>query len=426
MTGPAPGGALPSGSSALLAAFDAEQLTRNGIPDAAAIAARQECHRVLVDTLGAELEALRASPLGPVWTEVFDAYPRRPVPPERLDGLGWVPLDRLAARRRPADREVRLWGVVAGGQLLGAVRVHPGPDAHDPLQILLADCHARAEVRLRTVFELRELLRLGHELPRHERTLQVAAEIESGLGGRDLAPWATGRVAPAPAPLPRTRTNRRVVVAISGVDGAGKSTLRTALTANLDRCGVPVSTVWVRPGMGLGWLVTLAGRAKRLLRQDAAPGFRAMAADQGSQLRSRAGLVGWIWAMLVTIAFLTGVWRQHRAARGVVVYDRHLLDALATLDFAYAGVDLRLPHRLVRSLLPRAGISVYLDVPLEVSVARKPDDLIGASAVGRQLAAYERWLSVVPPTCRLDATRPPQELMTHLLRIIAVGRRNQR
>jgi len=122
--------------------------------------------------------------------------------------------------------------------------------------------------------------------------------------------------------------------------------------------------------------------------------------------------------MLVSCSFLIGVRRQHRAADGVVIYDRHLVDALATLDFAYAGVNLWMPHHLVRALLPRADISLYLDVSTEVSVARKPDDLIGATAVRRQLEAYERWLGVLVPTARLDAMYPPQELVLQALRII--------
>jgi thymidylate kinase len=199
------------------------------------------------------------------------------------------------------------------------------------------------------------------------------------------------------------------------VDGSGKSTLRAALGEELERAGVPVSAVWVRPGMGLGRLTTLAARAKRLLGQDPRPGLRAVAEPGSARPASRRGAVVWLWALLVVGSFLAGVWRQHRAARGVVLYDRHLVDALATLDFAYEGVDLRLHRAVVRALLPRADPRVYLDVPAEVSVARKPDDLLGEHAVRRQLAAYERELDRVPPTVRLDATAGTAELARQVL-----------
>jgi thymidylate kinase len=211
------------------------------------------------------------------------------------------------------------------------------------------------------------------------------------------------------------------VVAISGVDGSGKSTLRAALADSLERAGVPVSTVWVRPGMGLGRLTAVAAWGKRLLRQDAQPGLRAMAEPGAARPASRKGAVGWLWALLVTVSFLTGVWRQHARARGVVLYDRHLIDALATLDFAYAGVDLRLQRALVRTLLPRAAVSVYLDVPAEVSVARKPDDLLGEHAIRRQLDEYTRWLDRFPPSLRLDATCRTPDLVRDVLRFTITG-----
>jgi thymidylate kinase len=307
--------------------------------------------------------------------------------------------------------------VVEHGRVLAGVRMVDGPV--DPVRAVLDGCGERAEVRLREVLELRALRREGRPFPLDESTLRAAAEIESGLGGRLLAPWATGRAGTAPVAL--RSGPRGVVVAVSGVDGSGKSTLRAALADSLERAGVPVSTVWVRPGMGLGPLIRLAAWGKRLLRQDAAPGLRAMADPAAVRPVSRRGAVGWTWASLVTLSFLAGVWRQHRSARGVVLYDRHLVDALATLDFAYRGVDLRLQQWLIRALLPRADVRLFLDVPAEVSVARKPDDLLGEHAVRRQLEEYARWLDRLPPALRLDATLPPDELVARALRAMTAG-----
>ncbi len=407
---------LPGDAPRLLAAFGTGQLRRNGVPDDVTAHRRAECHRVVADALAVNPADVRHSALGVGLTEVFDAPAGPSVPAGRPEQSGWLRLDGLdPAAVRGADS---LWAVINDGELLGAVRIHARRTAPDPVPAVLAGCRRRGEVRLREVLELRELRRLGHPFPAHDRVLRLAAEIESGLDGRVLAPWASGRTSPAPAPLPRPRARRRVV-AISGVDGSGKSTLREGLSASLDRCGLPVGTVWVRPGMGLGWLTGPAARVKRLLRQDPVPGLRAMAAGEGGQLRSRQGAVGWVWAMAVTASFLVGVRRQHRAAYGVVIYDRHLVDALATLDFAYAGVDLRLAHALVRALLPRAATAVYLDVATEVSVARKPDDLIGADAVRRQLVGYEHWLGRLPDApVRVDAHQPAQDVLLEVLRLL--------
>jgi thymidylate kinase len=404
-------GTEPPGS--LLAEFSRAQLARNGIPDDQALADRKRCAQLLqhmfTDDLGTG--GIAGSALGVEWTEVFHVHLSRPLDPQRVAEAGWLPLNHLLDGRG-RDRH-RRWAVVEHGRVLAGVRFVDEPA--DPVRAVLEGCRERSEVRLRDVLELRELRRAGRTFPTGSPALRAAAEVESGLGGRLLASWASGRSSTPPVALSRRRGR---VVAISGVDGSGKSTLRATLAENLERAGVPVSTVWVRPGMGLGRLMSLASVAKRLIRQDAAPGVRAMADPDAARPASRRGPLGYVWALLVTVAFLVGVWRQHASARGVVLYDRHLVDALATLDFAYEGVDLRLQHRLVRAFLPRADVRLYLDVPAEVSVARKPDDVLGEHAVRRQLAAYARWLDQLPATVRLDATEPAGDLVAEALRVV--------
>ena len=404
----------------LVSACEADARARNGVPDEATAAARVRCAELVAAAVGDQLApgTLRCSPLGPAWTEVFEASVLSPAAALAAVPAGWLPLSRLL----PDDPGVvGTWGVVEDGRVLAGLRLKDaaGPASHR-VDRVLTRCLERGQVRLCDVLELRELRRLGEELPASSRVLAAAADVESALGGRLLAPWATGRNAAAPVALGRLPgRRRRRVVALSGVDGSGKTTLRTALEADLRRAGVPVSTVWVRPGMGLGPLVRVAARAKRALGQPPAPGLRAMAgSDGGGGLRSRRGAVGWAWALLVCSSFLVGVWRQHAEADGVVLYDRHLVDALATLDFAYEGVDLRVHRALVRALLPRADVSLYLDVPLAVSVARKPDDVFGAAAVERQLTAYAHWLRRSPAVHRLDATRPAAQLVQTALRLL--------
>jgi thymidylate kinase len=397
----------------LLAKFSRVQLARNGIPDDQALADRKRCAQLLQEMFAEDVGegGIAGSVLGVEWTEVFAVHLRRALDPQRVADAGWLPLDHLLDGRG-RDRH-RRWAAVEDGRVLAGVRFVDAPA--DPVRAVLDGCRERSEVRLRDVLELRELSREGRPFPAGSPALRAAAEVESGLGGRLLASWASGRSATPPVPL----TGRRaLVVAISGVDGSGKSTLRATLAENLERAGVPVSTVWVRPGMGLGRLTSLAAVAKRLIRQDAAPGVRAMADPDAARPASRRGLLGYVWALLVSVSFLVGVWRQHASARGVVLYDRHLVDALATLDFAYEGVDLRLQHRLVRAFLPRADVRLYLDVPAEVSVARKPDDVLGEHAVRSQLAAYARWLDQLPATVRLDATDPAGDLVTEALRVV--------
>ena len=81
----------------------------------------------------------------------------------------------------------------------------------------------------------------------------------------------------------------------------------------------------------------------------------------------------------------------------------------------------------MRALLPGADVRIHLDVPAEVAVARKPDDLLGEHAVRRQLAAYEYWLDRFPGTARLDSTQSPTELAAGALALTAgnTGHKNR-
>src|SRR5439155_25422697 len=118
----------------------------------------------------------------------------------------------------------------------------------------------------------------------------AGARDEGRRGGGMLAGWANGPPVAPPAGLPgagfgrawrlRPSLRPRPVVAVSGVDGSGKSTLCRSLVRDLEAVNVPVTPVWSRPGMGpgLGLLERAATSAKRLLGHDTAPGVRRVAA----------------------------------------------------------------------------------------------------------------------------------------------------
>jgi predicted ATPase len=408
----------------LVASSSARHLSRNAVPTPAQADARRHAHDQIQAALKDLLvpDGLTGSPAGTAWTTVFDARVAVMPDDEHLRGLGWLPLDDLLSKIDDPSSSGR-WAVLSAGRVLAGLRI--GTDhASDPVMAVIERATSRGEVRLVDVLELRALLRQGHPFPLASPVVRTAADIESGLGGRELVKWTSGRRLGAPASLGHVLgpSPKRLVVGFSGVDGSGKTTLMEAVTADLDNAGVPTSRVWLRPGMGLGWIAALAGRAKRLLNADPRPGVGVLAADPGAVLASRRGAQGWIWSLIVAAAYVVGVRRQHSASNGVVLYDRHVADALATLDFAYAGTDLRLQRWLAKTFTPVADTAFYLDVPLEVALARKPGDIIGAAAVRRQLDAYGHWLPKLAGVSILDATRPPDELSSEALLHLLVPR----
>lgn len=418
---------------------DAELLDRvpqslralNGIPEPEQAAARERAAALASHALADLLlpDGVRTSPLGPGWSRDIDLHLLAWPDPAKLKALGWVPLDPLLHRLGIPSKGS--WAIMEDGMVLAGLDLHLDQPP-DPVASLISRCRRRGEVRVREVLEARALVHDGHNLPPDDTVIRVAAGVEAGLGGQTLARWRYGPPLAAPSALPwhwirrywrigREVLQPRLVVAVSGVDGSGKSTLSRLVARNLDQAGVPVGRVWTRPGLRMGWIADLARAGKKLLGQDLSPGIERIAAGgvPASDLASRRGIFGWTWAMLVTFLFLVDVRQRHVRGRGVLLYDRHLLDALVTLDFIYEGVDLRLHRTMVRRGLPKPALAVYLDVPAEVALPRKPEDIYGEYGIRRQLESYDAHRHEVEDLRQLNGSRPAGELAAVVTRWIA-------
>jgi thymidylate kinase len=426
---------LTAEDEALLARVPDSLRARNSVPEPDDAAAREQAAEIVMGALGDQLQpnGLRRSVLGPGWSRDLDVHVSTAPDPARLAGLGWIRLDGLL--RRLGHRGEGRWAVLREGIVLALADLTLDPPP-DPVTSVLARCIRRREVRAREVLELRTLLRAGKTLPEEHPALAVAAGVEAGLGGDLLADWRTGPPLAAPAALPfprvsslarrlrrlgsRLRPKPRVVVAISGLDGAGKSTLAKLMARDLRRVALPVTIVWTRPGMALGWLGRLGRAAKRLLREDVATGVeRIGGGERAAALASRRGVLGWTWSLLVVLAFIRNARRAYRLGQGILLYDRHVLDALVTLDVVYEGVRLGLQRALIRRLVPRADLTLLLTVPPATALARKPDDMFVESVMERQAERYSVLRREATGLTELDGTRPVEELATGAFRLVA-------
>jgi thymidylate kinase len=350
-----------------------------------------EARRVLAGHL--RPEGLRVSPLGADWSRDVDAYVTALPSDALLRNAGWLPLEGLLTRLGHDGRGC--WTVVADGRVVGKVDLHVA-DPPDPVGHVLARCR-RDGAGPRELAELAHLRAHGYAVPARPP-------------GRSPLRTLRAVVGTAVRPL-RRATGPRLVVAVSGVDGAGKSTLTEGLRGALERVGVPHDQVWVRPGMVSPLVDGLVRLLKRATGRSARPGLRAAAQGKASRLPSRRGLLGRVWLTVVMVEFAVAVRRRHLGSRGVVVFDRHRRDAEITLRLFYAADAGSAAVRWARRILPPADLDVHLDVPAEVSLARKSEDVIGQWAVESQLALYDELLSGPERPVVLDATRPADDLV---------------
>lgn len=201
---------------------------------------------------------------------------------------------------------------------------------------------------------------------------------------------------------------RGAVVAIVGPDGAGKTSVASALAARLRTAGRPVLHLHWRPGV-------LPGPGRVLGRPAAAD--RPHARPPHGRVLSKL-LLTYYWT-----DWWAGWWtsiRRVRRAGGVVVIERGWMDTAVDPRRYRLDVSGRWVRRLARTL-PDVDLTVLLDADPTVLAGRKAE--LPAAEIARQRAA---WLSIRPAPLILDATAPPEDNALRVAEALASPGRQRR
>jgi thymidylate kinase len=210
------------------------------------------------------------------------------------------------------------------------------------------------------------------------------------------------------------------VIAIGGMDRAGKSIQRRLLVEELARSGFEPVCRWSRMGYtrrlksGKRWLRRLRGRGGR------EGGEPRTYPQRASRLRSPAKR--WLW---MTVALLDLFWeyavvvRRLRARGFAVVCDRWLCDAVVDLrvNFPQDRVEERLLWRLLARCAVRPDAAFLLRGSPEESLRRARASgrrhVEPAEVLGARLAEYRR-LAAAGAGEAIDAERDPEAIAKEL------------
>jgi thymidylate kinase len=207
------------------------------------------------------------------------------------------------------------------------------------------------------------------------------------------------------------RRTHGAIVALSGLDGAGKSTQAHLLERSIAGLGRDVKVVWAPFGRAPA-LARLALIMKKCLARlpfgplataDPAAVTRPLfktprdIATPQSRLRQAAICAYWL-----AVAVADGLSRRRaafgsRTAARVVIFDRYVLDAVVDLRTSTAPFAGRsLVERVLCSMSPRPTVAIFLAVPPEVAHARAPDWGLGETRARADLYGSEhRRLGVI-------------------------------
>jgi thymidylate kinase len=224
---------------------------------------------------------------------------------------------------------------------------------------------------------------------------------------------------------------RGVVIALSGLDGAGKSSQATALKASFERIGHEVEIAWTRATWD-DWVWKLGFAVKKILRMPVrllsrrartsalaiatdSPSVAEPAVDPIKRLRERSRLATGAWVMVHALA---NAWSQRRLTRPhlrrgrIVICDRYTLDSIVALRVRYgAHHRFRLQRSLIAALSPRPARAYFLDVRPETAFARKGEGGVEWLAAHRRLYLEEHEALGVR---HLDGERPREEICTEI------------
>ena len=303
---------------------------------------------------------------------------------------GW-PLVKTARRLRAAWAEPG-----AAGSLDVAAHADPGLGELARLARALATGTGDGDV-----LDLPTALRVGMRSAQGRAALTERLMTNLGMTVRTPLPRVEGAVRDSAPPR---------LLALSGMDGAGKSTVALEVLEALEAAGRPAIVYWTRLAGELGFLDRASRLVRRLLRREtslADPDAPAPAAPSGGSDRM-ASLVDGLWVLAVSAAAVRTARRAARIRRGglTVVCDRWLADALVDLRVRYG-------HRpaaewLLQLGFPRADVAVLLEVDGATAARRKPGDQSEAvlQAMGVRYAAVGHRLGLP----RVDASAPADEV----------------
>jgi thymidylate kinase len=217
-----------------------------------------------------------------------------------------------------------------------------------------------------------------------------------------------------------------ILIALSGIDGAGKSTQATAIMQYGQAHALQPVYLWSRGGYTSGF-----NAVKQLLRRLSGPRLPASghSAERSRYLGNPRVQTLWLTIALLDMARVYALQVRWWLVRGrLVLCDRYLWDTLIDFRLAFPQVHVEswLLWKLLVRLAPRPDVALLLMIPLEESARRceiKYEPFPDPPEVRRERFACYQKLVGQGKFRIIDATRPVETVTGEILDILAAWRK---
>lgn len=220
---------------------------------------------------------------------------------------------------------------------------------------------------------------------------------------------------------PKPASRRGIGVALVGPDGAGKSTVAQLV---VDRLPMRASYLYMGVNLEASTVMLPTTRLALAVKRRRGGGSDMTARPAtGNRHRGRLARARGVARMLNWIAeeWFRQVLAMRIQRRGrIAIFDRHFFcDYYAS---AIAGpkegrsLDARLHGYVLQRWYPRPDLTIFLDAPVEVLLARKGQDTL--EGLSRRRGEYLQLASVLPAFVSVDANRPVDLVADEVVELI--------
>ena len=203
------------------------------------------------------------------------------------------------------------------------------------------------------------------------------------------------------------------IICITGMDGAGKTTLARRIVAQLREKGQPCAYVYGRTYPLVSRLLMALGRAAFLRKQDIWEDFKEYETSKKQVMRSP--ILTWIYTAAILFDYYLQIWLKlaiHFFSRRTIVLDRYIYDTVISdlsVHLGYSPQDTLGAIERGLKLLPRPALTILIDLPEEVAFERK-DDVPHLDYLRQRRKTY-LLLENSPGVTRLDGSQAADSLL---------------